>query len=404
MEENKQSLTLDQLVSSVSQTTYLTKSDQSIFYKLGYYLSGISDWYAELRKKWPLLFYSLKRIFFAIITLYAAIIVVYCMLSIVVKDSNLMSDIKEAMNKNQWFPGTEKYEEILQSRKKMLGLDGTLLQQVLIYLRNVTPFIPKSVNVNPGLNPETGEILTNFETRFIFFGLTLNLIGSIAARTEVSNIFKTAMPISFLVGTIATFLSYLVGIPLGIYSAIKKDKPQDNTINIISLVLIALPALIIIKIIYEIGIASGAGTGWERGGLLTKIFPILALVVFTSPGIIVGTRRFVVDEMTSDYKKFASSKGLGEKYIFFVHVFRNSFIRMARSIPAVLIGSIFGSSLLVERTWDIKGMSFYMVAAMNSNDLFTIMAIVVISAIAGIVTALLGDLLLALLDPRIKLA
>ncbi|WP_028124605.1 ABC transporter permease [Mesoplasma melaleucae] len=237
------------------------------------------------------------------------------------------------------------------------------------------------------------------------FYLSLILSGNIkAVRSPVTEVFSSTMGVSFIVGTVAKILAYLIGIPLGIFAAIKKDKQQDGLINGLTLVIIALPALVLIKILYEFSLKMGASTQWQLGKIGTKIFPVIDLLLFITPGIIIITRRFVVHEMTSDYRKFALSKGLGEKYIFFVHVFRNSFIRMVRSIPAVFIASVFGSSLLIKRTWNIQGMSNVVISSISASYIFLIMGVVVLSAFASIVSILAGDLLLAILDQRVKLA
>gem|GEM_PF-948444 len=79
------------------------------------------------------------------------------------------------------------------------------------------------------------------------------------------------------------------------------------------------------------------------------MFPVIGIVLLIMPMIIVNTRRFVVDEMTADYTKFALSKGLSGKYVFFVHVFRNAGVRLVRDIPIMFIITLFGSSILVEQ-------------------------------------------------------
>ncbi|AVN64230.1 MULTISPECIES: oligopeptide ABC transporter permease OppB [Mesoplasma] len=400
--EKKEKLGIEELIESVSETVTSSKREKNIFVKSKFYMNNLLEIFYEFKKRYPLLFYSIKRIFFALITMYAAVIVIYCMISFIVKDETYLMDISGMFAKLGIQIGDDKYNTILGTRKKMLGVDGTLLHQILIYLRNITPFIPKTIQTNPTLT-ETGEIISTPVTKMFYLGLILS--GNIKpVRTPVTEVFSSTMGVSFILGTVATILAYLIGIPLGIYAAIKKDKPQDSLINGISLVIIALPSLVLIKILYEISLKMGGSTQWQLGGIGTKMFPVIGLLLFITPGITITTRRFVVDEMTADYRKFALSKGLDEKYIFFVHVFRNAFIRMVRSIPAVFIASVFGSSLLIERTWNIQGMSNVVINAISASDIFLIMGVVVLSAFASIVSILAGDLLLAILDPRVKLS
>ncbi|PPE04751.1 oligopeptide ABC transporter permease [Entomoplasma ellychniae] len=394
---------LENLIEKVSDNPLNKKSSHKILYQINHGFQESVLILDEFCKKHSLLTYSLKRIFFALITIYLAIIVVFWMISFVVKDEVLIADLSSKFAKMGIERGDTRYNKILENRKEALGVSGPLIYQILNYLKNVTPLFPKTVQTSPILNDITGNIETTPVVKWFYLGLALKPTNK-PIFTPVSEIFSSGMKISFVVGFIGTSFGYILGIPLGVYAAIKKDKTADNVINWYSLIMFALPTLVTIKVFYEISMGLGSHTSWTTGGLYTRMFPILAIILLMVPGVAFMTRRYVVDEMNADYTRFATAKGMGEKYVFFVHVFRNSFIRMVRGMPGAFIFTIFGTSLLIERTWNIQGMTYFVIGAMGSKDLFTVMGFVVISSFLGIFANLIGDLLLAILDPRVKLS
>ncbi|PPE04390.1 oligopeptide ABC transporter permease [Entomoplasma ellychniae] len=403
MQQTQKELQVTELINEVSLTVTDSEKSNSILQRIPYHFNKLKEGLEEFTKHYPLLTYSLKRIFFSIITVYITIAVVYCLLNFLIDDTTLMIDISDkSINQNGGITG-EWYLNRLATRKEKLGLDKPLIIQVLVYLRNVTPVIPKQVTI---ITSEAGSPLTIYEpvTKWFYLGISLSRDVSGQFGKPVSDMFIKAMPLSFLVGGTGTLLSFCVGIPLGIFVARKKDKPVDTVITTITLAVIAIPVLVIIIPFYQFTLVYlGGNTSWDQLSAFGKIFPIIAIMILVTPGVLVETRRLVIDEMTSDYTKFANSKGLSETYVFYVHVFRNSFIRMARNIPTIFLFTIFGSSILIETMWGMKGMSYYMVRAINFTDIFTVLGFVTLSASLGIMTTLVGDLLLAILDPRVSL-
>ncbi|WP_238336056.1 ABC transporter permease subunit [Spiroplasma citri] len=122
-----------------------------------------------------------------------------------------------------------------------------------------------------------------------------------------------------------------------------------------------------------------------------------------APPIVINTRRYVIDEMTADYTKFALSKGMTNRYIFYIHIFRNAGIRIFRLLPAAFVTTIFGASIFAEQNWAIPGMSKFIVSGVGNKDSFVVMGYILLTATAGIATSLISDIMMAILDPRVKL-
>ena len=114
-------------------------------------------------------------------------------------------------------------------------------------------------------------------------------------------------------------------------------------------------------------------------------------------------RRYMVDELNKDYVKLARAKGVSTRRITMRHVFRNAFVPMIQYIPTSLMYTICGS-IYIESLYSVPGMGGLLVDVINRQDNPMVQALVMIFSCVGIVGLLLGDLLMALIDPRITFA
>ena len=119
-------------------------------------------------------------------------------------------------------------------------------------------------------------------------------------------------------------------------------------------------------------------------------------------GIALWVRRFMLDEFNSDYVKFARAKGLSENRIMYTHVLRNAIVPLVRSIPSAVLGALLGS-FYIENIYGIPGLGGLLITANNSNDTYALQGIVVVSALISIVAYLAGDIVTAIVDPRVSL-
>ncbi|AGR42333.1 oligopeptide ABC transporter permease OppB [Spiroplasma diminutum] len=400
-ELDKEQSSVLNLFEEISLTEEVKETKASHLEKVRSVFRKSNSTFDEFMQKNPLFSYSLKRILYAFITLYIAIAVVFIMLRIVTTDGAYLADVN--LDKMNITYGSKEYYNLLNNRKDLFGVSGPMIQQMFIYLRNITPFIPKTVILNPVMD-NAGNITGESTTMWFYLGVFMNKASGGASMSLVQEAFKRSIPTSFKIGSIGVLLSYVLGVPLGILAAKNKEKSADNAINGTSLVISAIPALVIISLLYKMSIyVFGANGTYEGATLGTKIWPVIGVMLLIMPMIIVNTRRFVLDEMTADYAKFALSKGLSEKYVFYVHIFRNAGVRLIKTLPEVFVLTLFGSSILVERHWSIDGMSKFILNGVANKDTFVVLGYIFVSASAGVFSSLIGDLLLATLDPRIKL-
>lgn len=160
---------------------------------------------------------------------------------------------------------------------------------------------------------------------------------------------RNAVGPSFLIGSIAVAFSYVIGIPLGIECARFRNKKPDSIINTFNTILVALPALVIVILIFLISTMFGGSILYVTGSFSTRFWPIVVLFLLLTPSVVIMTRRYVLDEISSDYTALALAKGLTSRRIYYIHIFRNAGIRIIQAIPGMFVAAVFGLSLLTEK-------------------------------------------------------
>ena len=115
------------------------------------------------------------------------------------------------------------------------------------------------------------------------------------------------------------------------------------------------------------------------------------------------TRRYVVDQMNSDYVKFAKAKGLNQREIFSRHIFKNAIIPIAQGIPASLAACITGA-IITESIYSVGGMGKMLPNAINQYNNIMIVALAFMFSTVSVLSVLAGDIVLTKVDPRISLS
>jgi oligopeptide transport system permease protein len=112
-------------------------------------------------------------------------------------------------------------------------------------------------------------------------------------------------------------------------------------------------------------------------------------------------RRYMIDQMNSDYVKFARSGGLSESEIFTKHILKNAFIPLVHGIPGTILGAITGA-IITERVYVVPGAGNLLTKAINMYDNGVIVGMTLFYALLSITSMILGDILMSLVDPRIS--
>ena len=206
-------------------------------------------------------------------------------------------------------------------------------------------------------------------------------------------------------GIIATIIAYALGLPLGMLMARRKDQLADKLGNAYIIFIGAVPSLAYIFMFAALGTTLfhlPYKFANAEVPILAYILPTISLSLPSIGSLMKWMRRYMIDQMNSDYVKFARSQGLSEKEIFDIHISRNAMIYLVHGIPANILGCLTGA-IITERVYSVPGVGNLLTRAINSHDNGIIVACTVFYTSLSIISLILGDLLLTKYDPRISL-
>ncbi len=210
---------------------------------------------------------------------------------------------------------------------------------------------------------------------------------------------------SFVIGLIATAIAYLLGLPLGVLMARKKDRLVDKIGNFYIIFIMAVPSLAYIFMFAALGTTLfhlPYKFANAEVKILAYILPTISLSLPSIGSLMKWMRRYMIDQMNSDYVKFARAEGMSESEIFNIHISKNAMIYLVHGIPGSILGCLTGA-IITETVYAVPGVGRLLTTALNSHDNGVIVACTVFYTSLSIISVILGDLLLAAYDPRISL-
>ena len=226
------------------------------------------------------------------------------------------------------------------------------------------------------------------------------------------------LPVTLKLNILAILLTYLLAIPLGIFSAVRPDTRTDHFITFVLFFLYSLPVLwtaLMLQALFCKGgwypvfplkgitpdILPGMST-WTILGrtLLHYILPVFCLSYAGFAGLTRFTRSGMMEVIHQDYIRTARAKGVPESGVILHHAFRNALIIMI-TLFAGLLPSLAGGSILVEYVFNIPGMGSLSMLALSSRDIPLLMALFAFGGILTLAGILLADILYVIADPRI---
>ncbi|MBQ9148167.1 MAG: ABC transporter permease subunit [Oscillospiraceae bacterium] len=220
-------------------------------------------------------------------------------------------------------------------------------------------------------------------------------------RTTKSGLSK--MGYSFSIGICSVMLSYLMAIPLGTVMALRKDKLIDQLGTLYIVFITAVPSLAYIFLFKAIGGNIGLPTTFdmENPTTLMYVLPVISLALPSIANLMKWLRRYMIDQMNSDYVKFARSGGLSEGEIFSKHILKNAIIPIVHGIPSSVIFAMTGA-IITERVYVVPGAGNLLTEAINTFDNGVIVGVTLFYAVLTVVSVILGDILMSMMDPRIS--
>jgi len=221
--------------------------------------------------------------------------------------------------------------------------------------------------------------------------------------TSVNDIINRGFPISAKLGAVAVSISLVFGIILGIISAYKQGKWQDNLAMFISTLGVTIPSFVIATLlIYFLGEKLRWFPVFGLSSPKHYVLPAMALAGFSMAFISRLIRSSLLDVIRQDYIRAARARGLSETSIVIVHSLRNAILPVITYIGP-LVAAILTGSFVVERIFTIPGLGRSFVDSISNRDYTLVLGVTVFYSFLLIVCNLLVDVLYAFVDPRINI-
>ena len=223
---------------------------------------------------------------------------------------------------------------------------------------------------------------------------------------SVTELIAQGFPVTLELGVIAMLLALLVGIPLGVFAALRHDSSLDYAAMSLAVAGIAIPSFVVLPflgLLFGIQLHWLPVAGWEPNSLRYLVLPIITLALPPLAYIARMTRGSLLEVLRSDYVRTARAKGLPTHTVVMRHALRPALMPVASYlVPAV--ASIMTGSLVVETIAGLPGIGRYLVQGALNRDYTLVLGMVIIYSALLIGMGLLVDLLYLWLDPRVKQA
>ena len=227
---------------------------------------------------------------------------------------------------------------------------------------------------------------------------------AIIAKRPVAELIQIALPNSLLLGSLALLFSAVVGIILGVIAMLKRDKLTEQVIMGGVLLGSTLPTfwlgllLILIFAVQLVWFPVSGARGWS-----SLVLPVLTIGLAGTALVTRVTRIAMIEASQRDFVLLLHAKGLSPARITFRHVLRHALIPVV-TILALRIGWILGGAVTVEVVFARPGLGTLLIKALNQHDYPVVQACLLMLAMAVMLGTLIGDILQATLDPRIRAA
>lgn len=298
--------------------------------------------------------------------------------------------------------------------KRLLLLIPILLGVILLimFIMSLTPGDPGTLllgmNATPeaidAMNEELGfndPLLVQY-AKYVWNAFHGDLGTSWQTGRPVFQEIVKRLPVTFKLAIFSAILTAIIGIPLGIISAIKKYSVTDMACTSIAMIFTSMPRFwlgMLLIIYFAVQLkwfpTNGVGT-WKH-----YVLPVFTLAAPTAAKIMRLTRTTMLETIRSDYVRTARSKGADERRIIIRHELKNALLPVITSI-GIDFGQLLGGAILIETVFSMQGISTLMINAIRMKDTPLVTGSIVFFAAMVCITMLIVDLIYAFIDPRIK--
>ena len=249
--------------------------------------------------------------------------------------------------------------------------------------------------------------------------LTFDFGKSFYQDKTVMALIREKMPVSISLGVFSTLMIYLIAIPIGIRKAVRRGSRFDIISSWALTVSYAAPAFLL-AVFFLIVFAGGRYLQWfPLRGLVSDnwdmlswpmkvvdylwhlVLPVTAMAVGGIASLSFLTKNAFLDELGKPYCRTAKAKGVSMQGILYRHVFRNAMLIVIAGFPSLLIGMLFGGSVLIEVIFSLDGLGLLGFEAVQNRDYPVIFGTLYLFGLMGLVLNLMNDFVYTMVDPRI---
>ena len=246
------------------------------------------------------------------------------------------------------------------------------------------------------------------------FGLSLR------QGAKVSRLLGERFPATFELALVAALLALLIGIPMGVYAALRRGSFLSQLFMTVSLLGVSLPTFLIgilLILVFSVWLgwlpSFGRGEtvqiGWWSTGLLTAngwvhlILPSVTLAIFQLTLIMRLVRAEMLEVLRTDYIKFARARGLSDRAVHFGHALKNTLVPVM-TITGLQLGGLIAFAIITETVFQWPGMGLLFIQAVTFADVPVMAAYLCLIALIFVAINLIVDLLYVVVDPRLRVA
>lgn len=268
--------------------------------------------------------------------------------------------------------GSNYTEEAYEAKRAEMGLDKSFIVRYVDYVVDVVTKL---------------DLGTSYDT----------------SRPVKDAIFDSRLGVTLKVGLLSCIITVVLGVGIGILSAVKKYTAIDYTTTTLAVFFSAAPAFwvaLMSMLVFSLKLG-WLPASWDNGSLKGLILPVLCMALSPISLVVRMTRTSMLDVINQDYIRTARAKGVKERVVIFSHALRNAMIPVLTVIGAQLT-MVIGGSFIIESVFSIPGIGMLLLSAINTRDFPMIQGTVLVLSFFVCVVNLLVDVAYAYADPRIK--
>jgi peptide/nickel transport system permease protein len=356
--------------------------------------------------------YIIKKFFYGIVVLFGVVTTIFFLFNVLPGDPATV------------MLGQRASKDAVDAIHKDLGRDKPLWQQYLYYVNDLSPLSVHQYSHQGNiwyLDPSkySWTPLITFGKDKLLVLKTPYLRRSYITKRDVTEIIKDTLPETAVLALASIIIASIVGIFLGIVTAMHKNSFLDRSVFVLATVVgMSAPSFLVGLIMaWLFGYMLSSYTGLEPSGSLFEldvwegqqlklknlVLPAITLGMRPLSIIIQLTRSSLLEVMSQDYIRTARAKGLSQRRIIYKHALKNALNPVVTAISgwfaALMAGAVF-----VEKIFSWKGIGYEVVEALSKNDLPVVMGATLVFAVIFVLINMIVDVLYGVLDPRVRIS